>query len=83
MANGTPGDHPLTDILQHRLDVYGKEIDDLIRKIAGLSSRRELDEWWEKEIGWSCERSTLLEKARRRRMELAERAKQAGWEIAE
>jgi len=33
MANGSHGDHPLTDIFQWKLEVYGAEADDLIRKI--------------------------------------------------
>jgi hypothetical protein len=53
MGNGKPGDHPLTDILVHNLDVYGGGPDELIRKIADLCSRRELDEWWNRELGWS------------------------------
>jgi hypothetical protein len=32
--NGKPGDHPLNDILDHHLEVYGPEADDLIRKMA-------------------------------------------------
>jgi hypothetical protein len=53
MPNGKPGDHTLTDILVHKRNVYGQEADDLVRKIAELSSGRELDEWWEREVGWS------------------------------
>lgn len=64
MANGKPGDHPLTDILIHNLTVYGQEGDDLIRNIAELCSRRELDEWWQSEIGWSPERHSIVSKAR-------------------
>lgn len=80
MPNGKPGDHPLTDILVHRLKVYGREADELIRKIAELSSRRELDEWWKKEIGWSPEHDLVVRKARIRFDELFERAKRSGWE---
>jgi len=80
MPNGKPGDHPLTDILVHKLDVYGRETDDLIRKIADLCSRRELDEWWEREIGWS-QRDSVAPKARTRLEQLLQRAKQGGWEI--
>lgn len=80
MANGKPGDHPLTDILVHRLKVYGQEADELIRKIAELCSRRELDKWWEKEIGWSPEHDLVVRKARIRFDELFERAKRSGWE---
>lgn len=56
MANGKPGDHPLTDSLIHNLTVYGQEGDDLIRNIAELCSRRELDEWWQREIDKSVSR---------------------------
>jgi hypothetical protein len=80
--NGKPGDHPLTDILVHGLDVYGPEADRLIRKIAELCSRRELDEWWEREIGWQpSERLLLISKARSHLDELLHRAKESGWEI--
>lgn len=75
MPNGKPGDHPLTDILVHRLAVYGDEADDLIRKIAELCSRRELDEWWQSEIGWSPERHLVINKVRMRLDELLQRAK--------
>jgi hypothetical protein len=79
--NGKPGDNPLTDVLVHRLEVYGQETDDLIRKIAELCSRRELDEWWEREIGWSHDRDSVLNKARMHFDQLLQRAKQSGWEI--
>lgn len=84
--NGTRGDHPLTDIRNHGVEVYGEEADALIRKIAGLSGDRELDEWWEREIGWhglSVDRETremALRKARARHQELLERARERGWE---
>ena len=83
MPNGKPGDHPLTDILVHKLKVYGDEPDDLIRKIAELCSRQELNEWWEREIGWSereigwsSEGHSVTRKARVRFDELLLRAKQ-------
>jgi hypothetical protein len=81
MPNGKPGDDPLLDILVHERQVYGQETDDLIRKIAALSSRRELYEWWEREIGRSPDHSALARKARARLDQLLERAKQSGWEI--
>jgi len=68
MANGTPGDHPLTDIFVHKREVYGLVVDDLIHKNSDLCSRRELDEWWEREIGWSHDRELALRKARARTM---------------
>jgi hypothetical protein len=81
MANGKPGDHPLSDILVHKTKVYGEETDDLIRKIAELCSRRELDEWWQREVGWSPDPHSVGSKARIRLDELSQRAKESGWEI--
>ena len=80
MPIGKPGDQPLTDILIHKVRVYGEEADELIRKIAELCSRRELDEWWEHVIGWSPKRDLLVRKARARLDELLQRAKRSGWE---
>ena len=81
MPNGKIGDHPLTDIFVHKVDVYGQEATELIRKIALLSSRRELDEWWEKEISWNSKNATVLKKAKAKHEELIQRAKSGGWEV--
>jgi hypothetical protein len=81
--NGKPGDHPVTDILVHKHAVYGREADELIRKIAALCSRRELDEWWEREIGWSKDPDLVLGKASARYAELLKKAKESGWETDE
>ncbi|HEY6904685.1 MAG TPA: hypothetical protein VI216_10295 [Candidatus Acidoferrales bacterium] len=78
--NGKPGDHPLTDILIHKLDVYGKEGADLIRRIAAPCSRRELDEWWEREIGFSGDGQLVRRKGQQYLEELMKRAKKSGWE---
>lgn len=78
--NGKPGDHPLTDILAYKHDVYGRETDELIRKIAALCSPRELDDWWSREIAWSTDSEFVLRKAGARHRELAKRAKESGWE---
>ncbi len=80
MPNGKPGDHPLTDIFVHKARVYGQEADDLIRKIAELYSRRELNEWWQREIGWSADHDSVARKAKLRFDELLQRAKQSGWQ---
>ena len=37
MPNGKPGDHPFTDIVNHKLDVYSEHADGLIREIAQLA----------------------------------------------
>ncbi len=43
MPNGKPGDHPVTDILVHRLRVFSPEIDALILEIVRLGYREELE----------------------------------------
>lgn len=71
----------MTDILLHHISVYGEEADALIRKIAELSSPRELSDWWEREIGWHGNEQTVLEKGRLQLGRLMQRAKEAGWDM--
>jgi len=63
--------------------VYGEEADDLIQKIADLCSDRELDEWWEREIGWSDDATVALQKAHAQHERLLARAREGGWEVQE
>ena len=51
MTAGGPGDHPLTDVINYDIEMYGKEADQLLKILESLVSPRELWEWWEKEIG--------------------------------
>ena len=47
MPNGTPGDHPYTDIVIHSREVYSTKADTLVREIANLadeSTRRALQD---------------------------------------
>ena len=44
MPNGRPGDHPLTDILHHKIETFSPTADDLIRQIAQLVPSYRLDE---------------------------------------
>lgn len=80
MPNGKPGDHPLTDLTVHDMEVYGSEADTLIRRIAELCSPRELNDWWEREIGWTPPHNLIVKKAQARLSELLDRARQGGWE---
>lgn len=72
MPNGRPGDHPLTDLFVHKREVYGRETDDLLRKICPLCASQELDVWWEREIAKLADRQVILRKAQSRYDELAE-----------
>lgn len=35
MPNGKPGDHPITDIVKHKIPTYTAEIDELVCKLVG------------------------------------------------
>ena len=60
MPNGRHGDHPLTDIVWHHVDVYTDEIDGLIRKIYDADSDA-LD--WNRFylLGWTPSEEELAE----------------------
>jgi hypothetical protein len=81
VAAGGPGGHPLTDITIWTRPVYSDGTDELIRKIGRLCSWRELNEWWDKEIGWQASLSLATQKAVARYSEVVERARQNGWEM--
>jgi hypothetical protein len=40
MANGKPGDHPVTDVVSWRKEVFAPDTDALIREIAGFTKDR-------------------------------------------
>ena len=40
MPNGKQGDHPLTDILHHDLEVYSAKADGLVREIVKLADEK-------------------------------------------
>jgi hypothetical protein len=81
MASGGPGDHPLTDITIWHRPVYNDVTDALILKIAGLCSRRELWEWWDRQIGWKADPALVDRVSKERYVELTASAKQNGWEL--
>jgi len=80
MAAGGPGDHPISDILHWKLEVYGSESDREFRELAALMSSRELEEWWSQCIGWTASQVEAA-KAIREKLEWAVgRARDSGWE---
>ena len=44
MPNGKPGDHPVTDILDYGLKVYGEPLDGLVKEVADLARTRAFDD---------------------------------------
>jgi hypothetical protein len=79
MPNGKPGDHPLTDIIVHKIETYGPDADDYIRGINDFSSRHELYSWWEQEIKNETDRQVIFQKAREHFQELMMRSQASGW----
>ena len=41
MPNGRPGDHPISDILAHNQEVYGPEIDNMVRELYRITGNSE------------------------------------------
>lgn len=71
MPNGKPGDHPLTDLFTHNLEVFGAEIDDLLREIKSLSgSPAEFNAWFTEQIGWTNDLELIRERTQARLDEL-------------
>jgi hypothetical protein len=61
MPNGKPGDHPITDIMVWNLEVYGTELDSLVREVWTLFG--EVGELNDKtrELGESVGQASFLE----------------------
>ncbi len=79
MVNGRAGDHPLTDILDHGVEVFSPEVDDLIRRLAKLVPGYRLFEMFD----W-FNLSALPEFKSQLEAEiirLSEEARASGWEI--
>ena len=57
MANGKPGDHPLTDITVWGLPTFSPYIDALVVEISGLAGVRELEEL--RTLLWDAHRPSL------------------------
>ena len=81
MAAGGPGDHPLSDVLNYGIEVYGVEADNLLKKLGSLLSTRELNIFWETEIGWQCDKDIAHRKFSEKLQWAEERARDSGWEI--
>ncbi len=79
MPNGKHGDHPLTDLLVHGLDVYSPEADALIRDIArfvALERLRALHDWIH-----PGDPGDFVAALRRTRDGLVDDARRRGWDV--
>jgi hypothetical protein len=83
MVNGKPGDHPLTDILSYGIEVYGPEVDGLVRDVAALSDDRGLRELDDLLLGHRSPGSAAVLRPRLERLrdDLRADARERGWEV--
>ena len=45
--NGKPGDHPITDLMVHRIAVFGEPLDTQLRQLGELMSYDRLCDWFQ------------------------------------
>jgi hypothetical protein len=69
------------DFMRHGRVVYSPEADEVLEKIRRLCFGREMEEWWEREIGQTGEAELVIRKGRVRLEELQQRARENGWEV--
>jgi hypothetical protein len=79
MPNGKPGDDPITDIVEHKLLRFSPQIDELVRRLARVTSPddlRKMFDWFQPPPLPEFERQL---RARVERLE--PEARKRGWEI--
>ena len=79
MANGTRGDHPINDILDHGVGVFSPEADALVREIATMVPRYRLVEM----LDWFAPPpiDELTATLRQLLVDLRNDARSRGWEV--
>jgi hypothetical protein len=76
--NGKPGDHPITDIVRHRIARYGDPLDSQIRQLGELMSYHRLCDWFEQH--WSRSPQQLEPIVAAKLEEMRRSAQEGGWE---
>jgi|GraSoiStandDraft_16_1057320.scaffolds.fasta_scaffold3742903_2 hypothetical protein len=76
--NGKPGDHPITDIVVHRIARYGDPLDTHIRQLGELMSYHRLSDWFQQHWSKSPQQLEPIVAAKLEEMRLA--AREGGWE---
>ncbi len=82
MAAGGPGDHPLSDILNFNMEVYGEKCDNLIRQISryvDINTMYEMIDWFDNSHLRDTEKFEIMLKDVLQ--ELEQKAKSNGFEI--
>jgi hypothetical protein len=76
--NGKLGDHPITDIVLHRIARYGEPLDSHIRQLSDLMSYHRLCDWFEQH--WSRSPQQLEPLVAAKLEEMRRAAQEGGWE---
>ena len=76
--NGKPGDHPITDIVRHRIARYGDPLDSQIRQLGELMSYDRLCDWFQQH--WSKPPEQLEPIVAAKLEEMRRAAREGGWE---
>ena len=78
MANGNPGDHPISDVATHKLPVYGEPTDSQLRQIVQLLGLHRAYDWFTPL--WSVPQSEHPSVIATKLAELQRDADERGWE---
>ena len=86
MSNGKIGDHPLTDIFIHNVEIYSKDITNLVIRINNLGGKIFLDsiDWLGEYNQFHISKTKIskLESILKLKLdELVKEAKQKGWSL--
>ena len=77
--NGKPGDHPITDILDYRLSVFGESTDSRIRELARFMDYHRLCDWFDDLRG--RENQDVASEVEKKLATVKKDAKERGWEV--
>jgi hypothetical protein len=78
MPNGKPGDNPITDLMIHRIAVFGEPLDTQLRQLGELMSYHRLCDWFEQH--WSSSPEQLQPIVTEKLDEMRRTAREGGWE---
>jgi hypothetical protein len=76
--NGKPGDHPITDIVRHRIAHYGEPLDSQIRQLGELMSYDRLRDWFQQH--WSTPSAQPEPIVAAKLEEMRHAARERGWD---
>jgi hypothetical protein len=76
--NGKPGDHPITDLMIHRVALFGEPLDTQLRQLGELMSYDRLCDWYQHH--WSTPAHELQPLVAAKLEKLRRDAQERGWD---